>query len=399
MSLQIEFLNGLFQGRILNAPIGILTIGENDADIEIKLQGEAENIELIFDNNDFVRISAPTKCHINGRAKILTELPINEVIEISGVIFLLAKEGSPPTEKKVKDRSKTSLVMVTIFSIFVLLMIIASFFYYEKDRKEHQESLQDWLVSQHSVPALRELGIEVKPDMTMNIYGHCSDQNTLNDFLEGLKKRGIRYYLETQCQDSVIDQVRYILDENGFSAVNITNGLYLGDLVLKGDIQSDEKWHRIVKELTSIQGLDKWSVSRGAKKNQGDTLLKASRRSNLLGSVSIIKRDKQLIVSGEIDDLQREAFEDEVMEYLTNNHLTVIYQDIPNNNLKLGDFFSKQLVSIGGNIKKPYILLTDGTKLEKGAKIKNGYEIVNISSEGGLDVYKDGSLIHLTITI
>ncbi|EHF4936902.1 EscD/YscD/HrpQ family type III secretion system inner membrane ring protein [Enterobacter hormaechei] len=399
MSLQIEFLNGLFKGRILNAPTGLLTIGANDADIEIKLEGKTQTIELIFGNDDDVRLTEPTTCRINGRKKILTELPINEVIEISGLTFLLAEEGSPPTEKKIVVKNKIGMAIVIIASTLAFFMVLAQIYYFKNERNEAQQTLQEWLVTQHSVPALRELGIDVKTDMTVNIYGHCSNQDTLNEFLEGLKERSIRYYLETQCQDSVLEQVRYILDENGFSTVNITNGQYLGDIVLKGDIQSDEKWQRIVKELTSVQGLDKWSVSRGTRKNQGDTLLTASRRANLIGSVSIIKRNKQIIVSGEIDELQREAFEEEVKEYLDNNDLTVIYQDIPNNNLKLGDFFTKQLVSIGGNIKKPYILLSDGTKLEKGAKIKNGYEIVNISSEDGLDVYKDGSLIHLTITI
>lgn len=398
MPLQIEFLNGHLQGRILRAPVGILTIGGEDADISIDLDGPEKTLEIIFDEDDNVNYGGITTCRVNGKKRKIDAIPKNEVITIAGLAFLISDEGAPPTDKKVAKNQKLYLLGAYL-SVFFVLCIFAIRILMPSGDIEPTESLQDWLVKQHNHPELRELGVTVRPDKTFYIYGHCSNQSLLESFLVQLKERNINYYLDTQCQDSVIEQVRYILDENAYKNVKITNGQFLGDIVLKGDVRSDDKWQRIVKELSSIQGLDKWSVTRGNRKHQSDALLSASKRANILGSVSISKKGKQLIVSGEIDELQKESFEDEIEDYIAINELTLIYQDIPNNNLKISSFFNKQLVSIGGNIRKPYILLSDGTKLETGAKINDGYEIVKITSDDGLDIYKDGSLIHLTIAI
>ncbi|KML17792.1 hypothetical protein VL10_24170 [Leclercia adecarboxylata] len=406
MELTLKLLNGPMAGRSLRLPAGDLSVGVGDVDLQLALEGEITRVTLRVSPQGEVSLCDPVPCWIEGRRLQDERLPTGKIIDLAGLAFVLLAEGETFTERRIPERlppgrwrlSRLQRRIAAGIVLAILLCAAAIAFYWEHHRESETDKvarlgIQRWLAVQHRQDSVKTLGFEWLQDGTVRIYGQCRWQKSLTGILEQLYAAGVFWRLETQCQDQLLEQVSALLEQSGYQDTEVTNGRYLGEVEISGDIQADEHWRSVVQQLASMEGLKRWSV-RGHSSSQGRGLLEAVRKAGLMGLVNVEKQGQRLIVSGQLSAVQRKKLADGLVSL----RQEIIFQQIPPQGMGNEQVFPQPLVSIGGNRKNPWLVLADGRRLQVGAVLSNEYEIVNIDPSTGIDLFRRGTLLHLPMT-
>lgn len=410
MALTLKLLNGSMQGRSLRLPQGKLTMGLGDVDIQVAFDNGATLVSLDVVENE-VRLLDKTPCWVEGRSLNGSLLPTHKIIDLAGQAFILLDEGETFMPRRIperlaKGRWRLSRLQKRIVAGVILIAALAGvgmggyLWQHQETESEKVERLgiQRWLNQQHQTPALRTLGFEWLRDGTLRVYGQCLQQSALDNVLHILRARGVFWRLETRCQDGLVEDVQFLLDQYGYKDIDVGNGKYPGEIRISGDIQADSHWQQVTQQLMLMDGLKSWSVvPRGTA--GGRALLAAVRDSGLLGKVTISKEGNHLIISGKLTTTQKQVLENRLKTLREGDKLTLVFQHI--DPLSLGDenVFPSAVVSVGGSKSSPYLILADGRRLQAGALLQNGYEIAKIDPQSGVDIYRDGQLLHMSIAL
>lgn len=409
MAVTLKFLNGPMQGRALTLPPGKVTLGLGDVDLQMVFENGI-SLATLQVQHDAVELLEPHPCWVEGYALRGQRLPAGKIIDLAGQAFVLLNEGETFTFRRIPERLapgrwRLSRPHRRIAAGALLLLLLCGalaggylWLHQETlDEKVDRLGVQRWLAQLHRTPALRTLGFDWLSDDTLRIYGQCLQQRDLNALLKVLRARGVFWHLETQCQDSLRDLVADLLEQNGYRDIRVSDGRMPGNIVIDGDIQADRRWEQVVSQLSALDGLKGWRVSRRGAQD-GQTLLNIARRAGVLGKVSLERRAQRLIVSGILSAPQRAKLRQELAEWQKKQNISLVFQDI---SAAAADdaLFPKPIISIGGNQREPYVALSDGRRLQVGARLASGYEIAHISVQTGIDLVREGSLLHLPVNL
>lgn len=409
MNFTLKILNGTLQGRELALPHGALTLGLGDVDLQVPLDNGITLVTLVVGEGD-VRLQNSVPCWVEGRVFQGDCLPTGKIIDLAGLGIVLLAPGEHFTPRHIPERLapgrwRLSRVQRQIFRIatlsaMILSLSIALYWWQHQETVSEQVDrlgVQQWLAKQHKTPELATLGFEWLNDGTLKIYGECLRQQSLDSVLQILRGKGVFWHLETRCQDRLLDDVRDLLTQNGYQNVELTNGKWPGEVRIRGNIRADARWDLVVHQLSELPGLKSWNViSNDASKERWLITL---RKAGFLGRVNMERRNDHLIVSGQLSDSEQQRLQQTLQTLLKDESLSLIFQNIPPRSAGVDGIFPKPVASIGGNKLNPYLTLTDGRRLQVGAALNQGYEIAGIDPLRGVDVYREGQLLHIALAL
>lgn len=409
MNFTLKILNGTLQGRALALPRGVLTLGLGDVDLQVPLDNGITLVTLLVGEGD-VRLQNSVPCWVEGRVFQGDCLPTGKIIDLAGLGIVLLAPGEHFTPRHIPERLapgrwRMSRVQRQIFRIATLSVVILSlsiaFYVWQRQETVSEQvdrlGVQQWLAKQHKTPELATLGFEWLNDGTLKIYGECLKQQSLDSVLQILRGKGIFWHLETRCQDRLLDDVRDLLTQNGYQNVELTNGKWPGEVRIRGNIRADARWDLVVHQLSELPGLKNWNVI--SNDSSKERWLATLHKAGFLGRVNMERRNDHLIISGQLSDSEQQRLQQSLQTLLKDESLSLIFQNIPPRGADVDGIFPKPVASIGGNKLNPYLTLTDGRRLQIGAALNQGFEIAGIDPLRGVDVYREGQLLHIALAL
>jgi type III secretion protein D len=408
MTVMLKLLNGPMQGRSLHLPPGSLTLGLGDVDLLVTFDGGLPRVTLHVTDRG-VSLESKVPCWVEGRVFQGDILPTGKIIDLAGQGLVLLNEGENFTPRRIPERldmgrwslSRLQKRMLAAFATAALVTASCTALYLWQHQENVSEQvdrigIQRWLAQQHKTKALRTLGFEWQKNGILRIYGECLNQQTLEDLTQILRSKGVFWRLQTRCQDRLLDDVHDVLAQNGYQRLTVGDGRWPGEVRIRGDIQADERWNQVVRQLIEVDGLKSWSVNGGMASRT--RWLDAVRGAGLLGRLSMEKQNDRLVVSGLLNKAERQQLRQALQNLLEEERLTLIFQAISPIGSFSKDIFPQLVISVGGSKLSPYLTLADGRRLQVGAVLNQGFEIAAIDPQRGIDVYREGQLLHLAWT-
>lgn len=407
VALNLKFLNGPMQGYGLDLPDGKVTLGDGDVDIQAIFDNGMLKVAIDINENSVV-ILDDVDCWVDGWPYYEKQLPLEKIINLSGVIFiLLADENhfdiSVITEKQIRARHRISklkqniIIAFSMVSIVSLIGILIGFdvFSNDENKETYQLSIVKRLKEQKNNISLESLKFEWSKEQILRISGKCKKQEDLDSLLIYLKGKGIYWSLETQCQDKLLENIEDLLIQEGYQQIKVSNGEKLGEIIIRGNIKADKRWERVVRQLTEYLELTSWSVEN--RKIDTIDVITSIRKLGLLGKITIYKQEGKWVISGLLTKKQQNSIKEELGFIFESNEKDIIFQNISISNFSGKGIFPQPITSIGGSKRNSYVILLDGRRLQVGAILNNDFEIVNIDPINGVDVYKEGQLLHIAL--
>ncbi|EAM8777119.1 EscD/YscD/HrpQ family type III secretion system inner membrane ring protein [Salmonella enterica] len=411
---KIKFLNSSLVGRELLLREGIFSIGTGDCDVWLSLS-ESEEKQIEFDiSSQGISLTKTTKIWRNGIEGIALAgelLPLQATLDIAGIQFALGEMDScldsliAVTRKNStisSNHNRFIIILIIVMVIASLVLMCGTGYLIHNARARENSVLPDVevqkklveLENQHVLPGVKF--VWEKNDV-VNISGQCKSEKLLQPVLDFLKNNDTNYILDVICDDRLIQNVMDALQINGFDRVFAYMDKAPGKVIISGQIEEDQRWQRVVKLLNDMQGLRSWSV-KSVNDKELDELISDLRKLKLLPMLSIQRVDDRIIVSGRLNLQERNSLYTLIRHHMLSYPGTqeIIYQNINTSSSSLG-ILPAPVASIGGNSDFPYVILDDGTRLQKGAVLPGGYQIVNIDSINGIELTKRGELLHLPL--
>lgn len=415
---KMKLINGPLGGREISLPAGTLLMGQGvEVDLCVPLEGEAAQVGLrVEEEGVFLPTSYPT-CWVDGHPWDAGEgpLPFGKVVDIAGQAVIFGKIGEhiafiamPP--RVLPSGTRWELQRLQSWGwwgagIMMLLLggIAGVAWQLQSGGGQHgavdRTILQGWLEQQSSKPPYKELKFNWQHDGTLSLEGRCRDSRELRGLLETLRQNQIFVREKALCDDQLRSNVQYILNLYGYEQVSVHTTDQLGRIAILGAIQADERWRKVVDMLAVLPGLEGWSVA-----NQNDEqvqgLLNQLRRREALKQLSVVRAKEAIIVSGELDQKQQRQLEVVLAEFCQKwaSAPKVIYQNIrPEESQK--ELFPAAIISIGGSTRSPFVELANGVRLQVGARLPSGFQIVHIDGARGIDLARDGLLVHVPLNL
>jgi len=409
MALTLKLLNGPLQGRSLNLPAGPLTLGLGDVDLQVAFDNGLSLVTLLVGEQG-VRLQDAVPCWVEGRVFQGEQLPVGKIIDLAGQGMVLLNEGESFIPRRIPERLapgrwrlsrlQRRIVGAVLVGVLVITGCAALYWWQHQETVDEQVDrlgVQYWLAQQHQTQALRTLGFEWLGDGTVRIYGECLKQQALDNVLQILRSKGVFWHLETRCQDRLLDDVRDLLAQNGYQHAKVSNGHWPGEVRIRGDIHADERWNQVIRQFSELPGLKRWTVT-GNHTNRA-RWLSAIRNAGLIGRLNMEKQNDRLVVSGLLSADEQQRLQQGLQSLLKEEHLTLIFQIIPPRSASGDDIFPLPIVSIGGGKASAWLTLTDGRRLQVGSVLRQGFEIAAIDPQRGVDVYRDGQLLHIALNL
>jgi type III secretion protein D len=408
-SITMTFLTGPLRGHHFVLAQGHTFFGDENADVLLPLDTDAGNITLNVSHSGVYYLGTEP-CWVGGESFGQTALPLNKVIDICGMIFIISSsnENVPDVDKvKLPGRKSSSQVIKRTpqwrFSMLMLSFLLISLLAGISYSFVHQETeielvdrigVQQWLSQQVTLEQNSQLVFQWLPDGVLKIDGHCSLTRELNNISAVLRANNVFYQLSASCDDQIINNIHYLLNRHGFKNIGMEFSKKTGAVKFIGDIKSDEHWRSFIKDLESAIEIKHWEVVRNSRREMHD-LLKDIKAENLIGKISIERMQEKNIITGQISSQQKAALTRILKSDNTIANENLIFQSMPPQSAS-ADIFPEPVVSIGGVKERGYIELSDGRRLQIGAMLLRDYEIVAIDSQLGIDVMNRENLLHYT---
>jgi len=412
---KIKFLNSPLAGRELFLREGPFSIGSGDCDVYVALL-EGDATEIVFEvGSQGVSLPAAGKLWCDGVGQTLEAgeyLPQGVCLDIAGVQFALGEtESSLDPVVAVARRQDVTIQAAgsKVFQKIALLLAVVSIavlggsVYWVNRAQPEVDAILSYAEVQKKVTefqkktSLEGINFNWQKNGVVKISGQCKSEKNLQPVLALFKSNNINYALDAVCDDRLIKNVTDVLQLNGFDRVLAYMDKTPGKVIISGEVEEDHRWQQVVNLLNDVQGLRSWTVKSVNDKELVD-LINALRKSELLPMLSVQRVDERIVVSGHLNNRDRDALYSLIRDHMRTFPGTqeIVYQNINTSSSALG-IFPAPIVSVGGNSEFPYVILQDGTRLQKGAVLPGGYQIANIDSINGIELSKRGGLLHLPL--
>lgn len=403
--LFIHFLNGPLRGQSLQLPKGELVCGTTaQSDITLPLDAGVE--EFVLHHTDgIVEFHGPAICWVAGRVTDEHVLPLEIPIDIGGCVFVVSqssvmteaftlpeREGSPVPVPQLRTRRAGFAIGVLLFVLVASGVSIGAWQQASPPPVNPVQQVQQWFSHQ----SYDDLKLMWSADNRVTIQGYYTGQQAIQPLLQRLRHYGIRYQLEAFSEEDLNDTLRYLAVQAGYDNLKISRGNSAGSVNISGAIIADDSWRQFLHALQDVDGLKKWQIESLSLMNTRE-LLALVKEQKLLGLVSIERHKQLFTITGLLNEQQRAALNKGIDTLTGGQQGHIVFQNMvpasPSDSV-----FPSPVVSVGGNKAKPFIELADGRRLQPGAKLDNGYEIVAIDAARGIDLLGDDQLLHYTFS-
>ncbi|WP_108651914.1 type III secretion system inner membrane ring subunit SctD [Dongshaea marina] len=403
---KLKIINGPLRGRELKLPEGEISIGSDDSDIAVALEGDQSATLQV--NEQGVRLAE------TGVPLWFDGIPQQEsdefipgsVIDLAGLCFVVGRSDQELNIEEIPSRrvTRTPRIGSRIYPYaFGLFLLLSGGILYLGWRGLEKPAVPEfnpkaWVAEQSEKPAYKALKLFWTNDGLLTVRGYCQDGSAYQDLLDKLVMLGIHYRNQAVCQQDIVNNVAFILQQNGYSHVSVLSGNKLGTVIISGAIYADKQWEKVSQTISRVRGLKSWEV-----KSQHDDglrlLVEMLRSKNLLGKLSVSRSGTMIVITGTLDNdaerVLKEALDQFAIEHP--NVLRIIYQNIPIGKSMLG-LLPAPIISFGGNNHSPYLILNNGMRVQEGTRLPSGYEVSELG-ESGIELTKDGQLLHIPLNL
>ncbi|MFT8258025.1 MAG: type III secretion system inner membrane ring subunit SctD [Candidatus Symbiodolus clandestinus] len=435
---KLKLLNGPLIGRELALPVGALTLGQGDVDLQLPLEGiYSTSVVSLQVTEQGVFLQSEVDCWIEGKLWYEHEqpLPLEQVIDIAGQGLLLGLPDGTLTQRPLPKRQTSADPLTAMASahaakapskhswltasfslgssswirpvssaLLGLMVLLGSGGWLLSaiavGQSAHtQEELTPWIDQQLKQPELAGLQSVWQPDGSLHFTGHCRDSRPLNALVIQLRRYGVLLREPAVCQDQLLNNVRYVLHLFGYERFTVTETDTPGIVAIRGAIQADDRWRQVVDMLSVMPGLKQWSVENHSDR-QLKSLLAQLLKAGLLKRLSISRSGERLLVSGRLRPAQQKQLNQQLALFSQrwNPAPVVIYQNIRASQ-ENQELFPAAIISVGGSEKYPFLELADGMRLQVGARLPNGYQIAAIDGLHGVELTREGQLVHVPLEL
>jgi len=401
-------LSGSLKGRELRLPEGEFTIGSKDSDLAVLLQNDVQSTLLVSSEEVLIKEDSTPLWYQGEKQVNPSPIPPSTVIDLAGFCFVLGVEEQnlsleeiPKRQKHTRKREARNWLAISLFTLtllFASLLVYLGWLAY-KAPKVPPFDPKAWLQSQTNLEQYRDLHLSWSENGIVTVGGYCTDSKSYQALLGKLTSFGMHYSNEAICQDDIIHNVYFVLQQNGYSHVVVHSGEEPGTIIIAGDIYADKLWEKVSRVIAQVKGLKSWEVKSEKEKEKGmGGLLDALKENHLLDELSLSRHGQTTTITGHLSAEK----EKQLKQILANNlkhdsSNRVIYQNIPVSQSMLS-LFPASIRSFGGNAKKPYLILANGMRIEIGTQLPNGYQVTNLDPSG-VELVKNGQILHIPLNI
>ena len=394
---KILWLNGPLKGRQLILPQGKFTVGP-DGDVLAVLES-AEQLEFKIEDES---VSLVTKVDVwvaGEKKEDIEALPLSEVIEIDGLIFVLGSAAQdivepelPKKKRGKKNVSYIALLGISLISTILILLLLID----PVEAPQHEMTPKEWVAEQLTLNELDGIKAIWATNGVVTFNGFCEDSRRLQQFIDAVKTHGILFIEHAECTDQLVTDVKQILIQNGFKGVKVQQNLTPGSVTISGAIQAGDDWDKTVRMLRNINGLVSWQVlnESGA---QIKPLIAELRKDNLIQNIMLSQLDDSIVITGEVSQEKQQQIVQIARSTKTiqQTGTKIVFQNIPVRS-EVNRILTSPVVSYGGSSDAPFVELENGIRLSKGSQLDNGYSVEYIDIDG-IDLIKNGQITHVPL--
>jgi len=412
---KLVFQSGALAGQVLHLPAGELTVGEQPGcDINFPLPAaRGDHCVLSVDEQGVTLRPLRIRCRIDGRRLKAEEIRLEagQTVDLAGCEFILARvadeaagatERRPATLARPVTRGKRLWgvgLPCTIAAALVIGMLKAGPELRASAPQYLPFNLESYQEALRLNPGLAQIQVVRAENGTLTLSGLCSHTSELAPFLARLTDARVAYCNQVVCADELQQGVAYLLQANGYRDARVNAGSSLGSVVIAGNIHADKRWAMVSQQLNQMPGLQSWVVS-----NDTDfaitELVDVLRERKLLAKLSVARQSCNILtVTGQLPVVRQQQLRQVLDEWQKQreDRVRVIYQDIPTSKLQLS-IFPAAVTGFSGNHKTAFLQLANGMKVQIGSMLPSGYVVTKLE-EGGVELRKEGQLLHLPLDL
>lgn len=408
---KIRFHDNLLAGRELYLRDGPFTLGKEQADLFATPETYTNNIILQVSEQG-ITLETKYPVWIDGQTTLLDPdaiLPCGVCLDVDGIRFSIGKPEddlssiSPcPRNNRADKKQRGKVFYAALVSVVFIFLSLGGGGYVFSNAEadstkqlDHITQVKGQLAVIQKNSQLSAVHFEWSDKDVLTITGWCKKESDVDKILALLKSSGINYTLNIVSQDGVLSNVEDVLQLNGFQNVHVAAGDGPGKIIILGQFEQNEQWQHVTQLLTDIPGLKSWQV-KSTDDTELNALIEALRNAKLLSLMSVQRIDERIILSGKLNHTQRNT-----LSVVMRKHMQafasaeeIIYQNINTGAGALG-VFPSPVVSVGGNSQSPYLELENGSRLQVGARLPGGYRIQSIDEENGIELVRQGEMLHV----
>ncbi|MBS0056519.1 type III secretion system inner membrane ring subunit SctD [Yersinia sp. Marseille-Q3913] len=401
VSYKLRLLSGELKGRELRLPEGEFTLGEQDCDVLLPLP-QGEILTLVISEHQ-IMMQVAGEVWVNGlRHDLQQALPLKQAIETSGLILVLGEENDVLCGVKITSRAGSRLLLwLSVVTLILLSLLFILIFWAMQQPKALQAyfppDMPTRLSEQLKKPVLQGVKGSWLSDGSLILSGYCTSSPAIINLQNFLVLNHIVFQNQLVCDDHLITSINDVLHQYGYQDIDVKIGGEPGNIILYGAIEMGGQWLEVQKALASVAGLKSWKVV-NTHDGQISQLVERLREQGLLGYLSMMQSNKEVIISGVLSPDQQQ----QLMGMLATlaqqqpDYLTVSYQNIPISD-QTEQLLPAGIVSYGGNHHSGFVQLANGLRLQQGTVLANGYKVIFIG-EQGISLLKTNKLVHIPMS-
>ena len=331
-------LNGSLKGRELRLPEGEFSIGSKDSDLAVLLENDLHSTLLISAEEIQIKGDSIPLWYRGEKQVNPSPIPPMTVIDLAGFCFLIGVEEQQLSLEDVPKRKKASkkrvrrnwsaIALLSLSLLFTCALIYFAWLAYSAP-KQAPFNPKAWLQKQTNQEEYRYLDFSWSDGQILTISGYCSDSRSYQKLLGKLGSFGMHYNNEAICQDSIIHNVYFVLQQNGYSHVAVHSGDKPGTIIISGDIYADKLWERVSRVIAQVRGLKSWEVK--SEKDKGmENLVDELKANHLLEQLSISRHGNTTTITGHLS-AEKESKLKQILDNYSkhdSSNRRVIYQNI-----------------------------------------------------------------------
>ena len=236
------------------------------------------------------------------------------------------------------------------------------------------------IITQMNLPDLR---LKKLPDGSVVISGYVADNTVKNNLQQALNTAQVPYTFQAVVMNEMRATAASVLNQYDFKQMNIELDTTPGSLVLSGYASNPKEVSRIrevlqqeVHGLVSIVDQVQYQVTRLK------TLRTMLKEKNLSQQIRLMETPGKVVLKGRLGDASQGYYLKEVVQDFREKYQRpelVIDVTLPATDLAtMQPLLKIKSVSLG---RIPYVILDNGEKYLRGAKLKNGYILEGINLE------------------
>ncbi|MBV8047526.1 MAG: type III secretion system inner membrane ring subunit SctD [Paludibacterium sp.] len=387
---KIRLLNGPLAGRTLSLPSGAFTLGGEDADLALALEGGG--VATLHVDEDGVCLMPGLPCWVDGRVVDAGRLPLGRFIDLAGLHAVL---GQGETDLPVLSPVPRATARRGRWLLAALLIVLAG-----------AAGLAWWWPAPAAPPPLRswlpaamrpfpELQMAWLPDGVLRLSGRCADSAEVADLRTQLERAGVHYQWLAQCDDEVRNGVLALLQSYGYADVTVTIGTGR-QACIQGEVRNDARFAALTDALDRLPGLSGWQIV-DLPGREFERLLARLRVASLLDGLSVRHGRQSWVLSGELGPAQSASLRALLDDMARQGALTLPARLVNAPSTAVArDYLPAEIAGVDGNLASPYLTLANGMRLLVGASVGQGMRIIAIHP-GGVSLAGRDTLVFLPV--